>query len=129
MANDVNSALRAELLAAQIVLEPQIRGLHDLVTVSITEGLRAAIHEQITARERRRDLIQGVLDQLDATNAAQDELEADGYPALPTAELLPGLFTELRGEDADIKAAVAVFEERGPASAITVDLGDPVEKP
>lgn len=129
MADDVNPRLRAELLAALGIIEPQIRGLHDLMTVSITDELRAAIESEIVSRERRRNLIQAVLDQLDATNAANDALAADGYPALPQVELPPGLFNELRGEETDLDAAVGIFEERGPAITVTIDLGTPAEKP
>lgn len=129
MADDVNPALRAELEAALAVIEPQIRGLHDLMTVSITEELRAEIEAQIEVRERRANLIQAVLDQLDATNAAQAALEADGYPTLLNAELPPGLFTELQGEETDLDAAVAVFEKAGPATTVTIELGEPAEKP
>lgn len=129
MAFDVNPALRAELLAALAVIEPQIRGLHDLMTVSITPELRAEIEVETVKRERRRDLIQTTLNQLDATNVAHDALEADGYPALPPVELPPDLFSELRGEESDLDAAVGIFEERGPATTITIDLGTPAEKP
>lgn len=118
----VDPGLRAELLAALAVIEPQIRGLHDLTTVSITDELKAAIEAQIGPRERRRDLIQAVLDALDA-------LEADGYPTLAPADLPANLFAELQGENTDIEAAVGVFDEALPASHIAVVLGEPVEKP
>ena len=128
MADDVNPALRAELEAALVILEPEIRGLHDLTTVSISAELQTEINKQIATREHRRDLIQGVLNDLDATNAARAALEADGYPALPNAVLSPPLFAELKGEDADINAAVGVFDERQPATTISVQLGAPTDK-
>lgn len=122
MASAVDPALRAELEQALAVIEPQIRGLHDLTTTSITAELKAAIEAQIVPRERRRDLIKAVLTALDA-------LEADGYPALDKADLPANLFDELQGENTDIEAAVDVFEESGPASHIAVSLGEPAEKP
>lgn len=129
MVDDVNPELRAELLAALAILAPQTRGLRDWVTVSITEALRFQIELQIESRERRRDLIQAVLERLDSTNAMRDELEADGYPELPRAELPPDLHDELRREETDIDAAVGIFEQRGPATAVAIDLGTPAEKP
>jgi hypothetical protein len=129
MADDVNPALRAELEAALAVLEPEIRGLHDLTTVSISTELQTEINKQIDIREHRRDLIQSVLNSMNATNAARNALEADGYPALPDAVLSPVLFSELKGEDADITAAIGVFEEKLPATTMSIGLGAPVDKP
>jgi len=129
MPADVNPALRAELMAALAVLEPQIRGLHDLAAVSISPELLTQIDAQIASRERRRDLIQAVLASLDAANAANDALASDGYPALPNASLPAGLFAELQGEETDLDAAVAIFEETLPATIVSVDLGAPTDKP
>jgi len=40
MADDPNPALRAELNAALDAITPQLRGLHDLVAVSISTDLK-----------------------------------------------------------------------------------------
>lgn len=127
MADDPNPALRAELIAARAVVDPQIRGMHDLVTVSITDELRTKIDEEIVIRERRRDLIQAVIDALDSTLRALEALEADGYPKLPEAIIDPALFSELQGEEADLDAAVAVFTPNV-ATTLSVSLGEPTPK-
>lgn len=109
MADDPNPALRSELSAALGLLGPQIGGLHDLAVVSISADLRATISTQITNRERRRDLIQAVLDALDHVVAALRILEQDGYPDIPVVTIVQSQFNELQDEAGDLKAAVAVF--------------------
>lgn len=109
MADDINPAKRAELLAAEAVLAPQIRGLHDLGTTSISTELKATIATQVAVREQRAGLIQAVLNCLDQTLAALRLLEQDGYPALPAAPIMGSLFSELQEEKSDLAAAVAVF--------------------
>lgn len=109
MADDPNPALRAELVAAMAVIAPQIRGLHDLEAVSISADLKTTISTQVADRERRRDLIQAVLNCLDQTLAALRLLEQDGYPALPAAPIMGSLFSELQEEKSDLAAAIAVF--------------------
>jgi hypothetical protein len=126
---DPNPALRAELEAALAILNVQIRGLHDLAAVSISPELLAEINEQIIARERRRDLIQAVLNALDGVVVARRALSADGYPALPDIELSTDLFQELQGQDSDLKAAIGIFEAPPVASRISAELGSPADKP
>ena len=109
MADDPNPALRAELTTALGIVAPQIRGLHDLTTVSISPDLVEDVNNQITSRERRRDLIQAVLTALDHVVSALKALEADGYPDLKTSLIAQSLFTELQGEQTDLQAAVAIF--------------------
>jgi hypothetical protein len=121
MADDPNPALRAELVAANAVLAPQIRGLHDLALVSISPELAAEIAKQIAARERRRDLINGVIALLDGAWQALNALQADGYPALPTVPLQPSLLSELRGEETDLDAAVGLFTAE---PTITLDVAN-----
>ena len=128
MATDPNPALRAELEAALAVIDPQIRGLHDLAVVSISAELIAAIELQIVERERRQHLLQDAIASLDGVVAALDALEADGYPALPDATLDPALFDELQGEDADLDAASGIFQ-KNVAASISIDLGNPVDRP
>lgn len=127
MADDPNPELRAELLAALAVIDPQIRGLHDLAVVSISAELAAAIQQQIVERERRQRLLQAAIASLNAVVTALDELEADGYPALPDAFLDPNLLAELNEEENDLDAASGIFVPNV-AAAISIDLGTPVEK-
>lgn len=122
--DDINPALRAELMAAIEVLEPQIRGLHDLELVSISGGLLSEIATQTREREERRALIEAVLAAMDAVNAAYEQLVNDGYPALPPDALPPDLMDELRWEMADLAAARAVFQEDTSATTVTVSLGN-----
>ncbi len=127
MAADPNPVLRAELEAALAVLAPQIRGLHDWATpVSISPELVGEINDEIVVRERRRDLIQKVLDDLDQAFADLKTLEVDGYPELPPVSLTANLFNELQGQLSDVEAATAVFSEQ--ASSLTVSFGAPVAK-
>lgn len=121
MADDPNPTLRAELVAANAVLAPQIRGLHDLALVSISPELAAEIAKQIAARERRRDLINGVIALLDGAWQALNSLQADGYPALPTVPLQSALLSELRGEETDLDAAVGLFTAE---PTITLDVAN-----
>jgi hypothetical protein len=128
MADDINPELRAELKAAKAVLEPQIRGLHDLISTSISGDLKAQIAVQIEIRERRRDKIQVVLNDLDKTVEDMDTLERDGYPDIGEANLPDFLLTELSGEESDLDAALKVFKLE-PAQNISIVLGAPVPKP
>lgn len=127
MAADPNPALRDELNTALAVVAPEIRGLHDLTTVSISDDLRGAINGQITARERRRDLIQNVISGLDAVVRSLQALEADGYPTLDPVVVQSTLFSELQGEIADLGAAAGVFKA-DQASRLSVALGAPTAK-
>jgi hypothetical protein len=128
MANDVNSKLRAELEAAGRVLEPQIRGLHDLLAVSISAELRAEVATQIEIRERRRNLLASALVRLDDANAAVAALERDGYPSIEDTKLSANLLEELQTEESDLETAIKLFTPDS-ASAVSVNLGNPVEKP
>jgi hypothetical protein len=121
MADDPNPTLRAELVAANAVLAPQIRGLHDLALVSISSELAAEIAKQIAARERRRDLINGVIALLDGALQSLNALQADGYPLLPTVPLHAALLSELFGEKTDLDAAHGLFT---PEPAIALDVAN-----
>jgi hypothetical protein len=128
MADDINPALRADLEAAKAVLEPQIRGLHDLINTSISGDLKAQIAVQIEIRERRRDKIQTVLNDLDGAVEDMEILERDGYPDIGEAHLPDFLLTELSGEESDLDAALKLFKLE-PAQNISIVLGAPVPKP
>lgn len=127
MADDLNPAKRAELMAQIVILDPQIRGLHDIAAVSISADLKTLVAEVTAERERRRDYIQNVLDAMDQTVAAMETLEANGYPALPPFVIPPELFSELMGEESDLDAAVDVFAA-DVAAKIAITLGQPEPK-
>lgn len=127
MAADPNPALREDLNSALAVLAPEIRGLHDLVAVSISDDLRNALNGQISARERRRDLVQSVITNLDTVVRSLQALEADGYPALDAVIVPPTLFSELQGEIDDLSAAAGIFKA-DQAVRLSVALGAATEK-
>ncbi len=129
MAEDINPARRTELLAAIAVLEPQIRGLHDLMATSISPDLQAAVQHQITVRERRNSLLHAEITAMDMVNADHDALLADGYPALNDAILDSNLMAELTGEESDLDAAVGVFAPTPQATSLSMSFGSPEPKP
>ena len=120
MASQSVSDLVAELTAAAAVLEPQIRGLHDLTAVSISPDLQTEVAAEITDRERRSRLLQ---DAIDALNA----LTADGYPEMPKETVSQALYAELQEQMADLQAAAGTFAADA-ASRLVVNLGQPVPK-
>lgn len=127
MAADPNPELREEVEAAKAVLKPQIRGLHDMALVSISHDLRQTVTDETVNRERRYELLQAVTDQLDHVVNALNNLEADGYPALPNVQVPDSLLAELHEENADVDAAIGVFTARQ-ASSVTVKFGEPTSK-
>jgi hypothetical protein len=129
LATDPNPALRDEMRRAQAVLEPQIRGLHDFIAVSLSDEMRADVNIQIISRERRRGLIASVIANLDAVVTALQALEDDGYPALDPMIVSASLFSELQGEMDDLSAAASVFSTASPATRLSIGLGAPADKP
>ena len=118
MAADPNPALRTQLKADYDALAPQIRGLPDIAGAAVSPTLIAALDAELAIRERRRDLIQAALDQLDRVVTALVALEADGWPEpVEQMTLDPVLFAELQGEQRDTAAAAAVFRQQ---AAITI---------
>jgi hypothetical protein len=101
--------------------------MRDLAGVS-SQPLSSSLSLHANIRDNRLNLIQRVLDDLDAVVAALAALEADGYPALPTVTLDPGQFAELQLEKTDIEAAIATFTQEAAASSLAVNLGQPVAR-
>ncbi len=120
MADDLNPAKRAEIVAAIAVVKPQIRGLGDIVAASISPPLQALVRTQSGVRVRRHTLLQAVIDSMDAAVAALTELENDGYPGMPAAPLPGPLWTELQAENNDVERAVAIFT----TEQLTADLAN-----
>ena len=126
MADDINPALRAELLAALAVIQPQLRGMRVLAAVGVSSDLMSLLNSEIAERQNRATLVQNVLNELDATVSALGLLEADGYPVLYNVLTSPSLLAELQMEEADIASATQLFQvaETGsfnPSSASIVD--------
>src|SRR3954466_1046645 len=126
MSDDINSARRAELNNQLRDLEPKIRGLDDLAKTSISPDLQAKVMEQSNLYKNRRALIQAELNSMDAVNQMHGNLLADGYPNLAPASVMDSLFAELQEEQADIAAAVSVFQSE--ATGMTVTVGEPRPK-
>lgn len=127
MADDPNPSLRAELMAALAVIDPQIRGLDDVAIVSVSADLAQELTHESGRRKHRRDLIQQVLGDLDRTLEDLVRLEEDGYPNLAKIPLTQALLQELQVEQSDISAAVGVFGPEG-ATQLRVTLGEPADK-
>lgn len=116
---------KATLQAALAIVSKQIRGLQDLANTSLSADLLTLIRAALTARQRRRVLINNVIASIDA----QAALTADGYPALDPVEIPAPLFTELQDELASVGAAAGIFDKSDIASQILVSLGQPEDKP
>lgn len=129
MDHDPNPELRAELDAALAAIDPQIRGLRDLLELDIAS---AAVHDTYQAEfdilSQRRTLIAHVLAALDSVVAAMDALEADGYPNIAQVPVDAAIFDEMSGEISDMEAAFKLFAARLAASKLAVNLGEPKPK-
>lgn len=121
MTSPAAAAMRIELVNALAVLGPQITGMQSLVNDALQPATLDALRQEITDHIRRRDLCQAVIGTL-------DNLEADGWPDMPLAEVSAEVIAELQRQLAAITAAIAEFEVIPPASNISVDLGTPSDK-
>jgi hypothetical protein len=117
MADAAIDVLRAELIAAEAVLGPQIVGLHAYVVLPFTPELLEKLNDQITIRERRSALEQAVLDAMQA-------LEADGYPSLDNFSLTPALHAQLQAELNALEAAASIFSVTPPIASASSDFLD-----
>ena len=124
---DPNTALRAEYEAALAALEPQIRGLNDLIITPTSADLQTSLQAELDQLKERRTLLNAGIEALDGIAAAQAALAADGYPEVPMAVLAASLLEELGAEVKDIEAAQALFEAG--AEKIEITLGVPADKP
>ena len=127
MADDPNPTLTKQLTAASAALAPLLRGLFSLRRISMSDDLKAKIQEVINAKERRLALIRAALAAGQAYLAALNSLENDGYPGNPNVSILATLLAEIKAEQDELEAAVAVFEAER-ASVVAVKLGQPVPK-
>jgi hypothetical protein len=66
------------------------------------------------------------LTSMDQVNLMHGSLLADGYPNLAPASVIDSLLAELQEEQADIAAAVSVFQSE--ATGMTVTVGEPRPK-
>jgi len=115
------TALRDEIVAAQSLAAPRLRGLEDLARVSLSEATLASVNEVIGTYKRRLAYEAAALLALDA-------LEEDGFPEVNKTILPPSSYQDLREEVQDITDAIGEFEAELPASTLTVGLGSLAKK-
>jgi len=114
--------LKAEITAALMVLAPRIRGIEDLLKVSLSAATLDQLSRARNDHVRRRDLLQVVLNSLNATESGMANLRQNGYPDVPTFAVVLDVFNELHEQLVDIEAAVSEFEI-DPAVTLMVSLG------
>lgn len=113
--------LKAELLAAKAVLEPEIEGLHDFARLNIKPETLAGVQSATTDFERRLQLIIAVL-------AALDALAADNYPDVPQRSVIEDIYEDLQDNVNTITAAFEKFTPIGEATSVTIIPGTPTVK-
>ena len=128
MPSDTFDGLRQEIESSLGVIEPQIRGMLDLTKVSLLQPTLDAIRVELSDRERRKVLFDGVIKALDDVVAALIALQEDGYPELPKGEVTNQIKEELQEQFADFQAAFGEFEE-AMATKLGINLGQTIEKP
>ena len=111
MADDINPALRAELVAALDVLTPELRGLHDLTNVSISPELASSVWLQIVIRERRSNLIQLMINAMDNALVTLTKLDKSTSALV----MLPGAKVDDASWKAIANAPIAVVMSRDSA--------------
>jgi len=129
MASSTLDGLRTEITAAIAAIDPVIAGLDDLALVSLTDETLVEVNEEQQRHRHRRELLQRVLDDLNALEEAIRDLLADGYPELPPSEVTQKVFLELEEQLEELEKAFAQFKPIPPATKITVTLGPATDKP
>ncbi len=107
---DVDPTLRAELLTAQALLAPDVRGLTYLLGVIPSTELKNQIQDELTILNRRLGLIMAVLVALGGVQDALTALYADGYPSLTNITPSQALLALVQSVLADLEAAIALLE-------------------
>jgi hypothetical protein len=122
MTSPATSSLRDELNTALDVLLPELEGWEDLASMeALQPSTMGFVTDTITGHRRRHNLIQNLLDALDA-------LEADLYPDTPKIKIPTPGFEDLHHQLDVITSALNEAEEQPVASDISVDLGAPADK-
>ena len=122
MASDPNPALRKELTANLAVLDPQIRGIENLMKGIVSTALRDAVSGTLGLWVRRRDFVKNAINALDGVMRNMDALETDGYPTPPMATKLdPALKKELDDFVATAAAGADIFPTMPAPEAFSVD--------
>ena len=113
----------SDLLAVIARIEPQIRGLIDLMNNPnvIASDAMAAMQEQLNIRQRRLAFIKAVL-------TAIDELLDDGYPILDPMKIPQTVLDIIAQRIADVVKAAEVFTVETPATLLEINLGPAAAK-
>lgn len=121
MSSPAVEALRAELLAQKAELEPQLRGARNMVNDPFSPEGTAALNVRISRLERRLNVI-------NANLSGFNDLDTDGYPDLPDAEVPAAVLAEFERKEADVGKAVDGFAAVGQAVGGEVTLPEPTPK-
>ena len=124
---DPNPALRVEISAAIDVLAPKVHGLIELCKMVEPGPLLTALQDRLVQAQRKLGLMRAVLVHCDRVAQSRATLASTGYPAVETMALPPALYAELQVDLAAANLAGAIFDQH--ASAITLTLGEPADKP
>jgi hypothetical protein len=119
--NTTTRELRQECEAQLFILHPQIRGLTDMIKVTIEEETRKVLQLVLDTALRREIRLNDMIAEL-------DRLEADDYPTLPVIEVPAGVLADLTEQMADFNAALTRVIAQSPAAHATIDLGSPAPK-
>ena len=92
------------------VLDPQIRGLENLIKGIVSPALRDAVGGQLGLLVRRRELIKNSVGALDGVLRNLEALDIDGYPTFEPAALSPELKKELDDFVATATAGAEIFK-------------------
>jgi len=123
MADDVNPALRAEIVGALAKIEPVIEGLLDLTKIDASVEFRQFAVDQYNEHLERERLLNSVLADLDNVNDSMATLEANGYPAPIPSNPDAAVFRDMEQQRLELLAALEVFGSAAPAETLTVKLG------
>lgn len=115
------AAIRKEVDDQIAVLVPEIQGLDALDNTAMSAETVALDTQNLENHERRNDLCKNLI-------KALDDLEADGYPDLPTFDVPKTNYDELIKMRDAIDAALTTFTP-AVASKAVIDLGAAIDKP
>jgi hypothetical protein len=117
MSTPAADAYRAELMAEKTALVPQLKGLMKMAVIP-QDDINTL--PEVTART---DAVQRRIDLIDATLAAMDELEADGYPGIPPTEVSEVIYTDLESDIEHMTDALTGFIVEAPVTPAAMRSG------
>lgn len=118
MPSDKLTALQTEMATARAVIEPQIEGYRDFISLNIHPDTKAKVNEALQEADRRRSRIVEAQDAL-------SRLNDDGYPTVPVHEVLKDVYTDLKANVDTIAAAFGKFAPIDEAVTASIVPGTP----